>query len=60
MFQERNNLDDIFTVREGVATNGKAILNLVIPLFDFEKAYDRVDWSFLWMPIEAMQVYLND
>ena len=45
--KERSILDNIFVFWEAVAVAKKTKQDLAILLLDFEKAYDRVDWSFL-------------
>ncbi len=45
--KERSILDNIFTFWEAVALAKKSKQEIAILLLDFEKAYDRVDWSFL-------------
>ena len=45
--KERSILDNIFLFWESVAVARKSNQYLTVMLLDFEKAYDRVDWSFL-------------
>ena len=45
--QDRSILDNIFLFWEAVANSQERKEDLAILLLDFEKAYDRVDWSFL-------------
>ena len=45
--KERSILDNIFTFWEAIALARLLGIDLVVLLLDFEKAYDRVDWSFL-------------
>ena len=52
--KERSILDNIFVFWEAVAWAKKSKQNLAILLLDFEKAYDRVDWSFLEGTMEQM------
>ena len=45
--QERSIFDNIFMFWELTALAKEKDVDLVVLLFDFQKAYDRVDWSFL-------------
>ena len=45
--QDRSILDNIFTFSEATEWAQHSSQHLAIVLLDFEKAYDRVDWSFL-------------
>ena len=52
--QDRSILDNIFLFWEVVAISQERKEDLAILLLDFEKAYDRVDWSFLRGTMEKL------
>jgi hypothetical protein len=52
--QDRSILDNIFLFWEAVAISQEIKEDLAILLLDFEKAYDRVDWSFLRGTMEKL------
>ena len=52
--QDRSILDNIFLFWEAVAISQERKEELAILLLDFEKAYDRVDWSFLRGTMEKL------
>ena len=52
--QDRSILDNIFLFWEAVAISQERKEDLAILLLDFEKAYDRVDWSFLRGTMEKL------
>ena len=52
--KERSILDNIFSFWEAVALAKRDNQNLAILQFDFEKAYDRVVWSFLEGAMQKM------
>jgi hypothetical protein len=45
--QGRNILDEVVVLHEAVHELHSKKLNGVIPKLDFEKAYDKIKWSFL-------------
>ena len=52
--QDRSILDNIFLFWEAVAISRERKDDLAIFLLDFEKAYDRVDWSLLRSTMEKL------
>ena len=52
--QDRSILDDVFTFSEATEWTQHSGQHLAILLLDFEKAYDRVDWSFLESTMERL------
>ena len=52
--KERSILDNIFTFWEAVSLARLQAAPIAVLLLDFEKAYDRVDWSFLEETMQRM------
>ena len=52
--KERSILDNIFTFWEAVSLSRLQAHPIAVLLLDFEKAYDRVDWSFLEETMQRM------
>ena len=55
--QDRSVLDNIFTFLEATEWAQHIGQHLAILLLDFEKAYDRVDWSFLEGTITTLSLW---
>ena len=52
--QDCNILDNVFTFSEATECAQHSGQHLAILLLNFEKAYDRVDWSFLEGTLERL------
>ncbi len=50
----RSILDNVFMVQEALAWAEKSNQDLVLLLLDFEKAFDRIEWGFLFMALAKL------
>jgi hypothetical protein len=49
-------LDNVFMAQEGFGWAEESNQDLVLLLLDFEKAFDRIEWGFLFRALEQVKL----